>query len=300
MTCAGLKANLHTPLTHLVPHTLPQPPQLFRSVLRSISQPSAAILLQFEKLPLQAPSAHALLLQRAPAFEKLHATPQLPQLAGSFLVSTHAPLHLVVPPTQESAQTPAEQTCPLAQAFPQLPQLAGSFLVSTHDCPQAWLPPVHALPHLPAEQTSPALHAAAQAPQLAPSDCTLTHDCPHCVLPPPQLVAHFPVAQTSPALHAFPQLPQLAGSRASTVHVLPQACALSPQLRPPSTSGAVTAVLPSEQATTVATETKAQASSAPRILESEFVIMAEAYPKNRAPEPPRNSVVSRERARSFL
>jgi hypothetical protein len=38
------------------------------------------------------------------------ALPQLPQLFGSKLVSTHLPLQSVEPPVQESWQLPAEHT----------------------------------------------------------------------------------------------------------------------------------------------------------------------------------------------
>lgn len=46
-------------------------------------------------------------------------------------MSTHAPLHSVVPPPQLRAQEPCEQTSPGWQALPHAPQLSGSALVST-------------------------------------------------------------------------------------------------------------------------------------------------------------------------
>jgi hypothetical protein len=52
--------------------------------------------------------------------------PQLPQLAGSECASTQLLPHLVVPPAQDQAHAPCEQTRPGAQALPHAPQLVGS------------------------------------------------------------------------------------------------------------------------------------------------------------------------------
>jgi hypothetical protein len=62
-----------------------------------------------------------------------HAVAQVPQWAGSVVVSTQTPPQSVCPPVQ--AQAPALHVCPPVQTFPQLPQLLGSFLVFTHAPP---------------------------------------------------------------------------------------------------------------------------------------------------------------------
>jgi len=61
----------------------------------------------------------------------VQAWPQVPQLALSEVVSTHAPVQSVRPEPHEPAQRPELHTSPDAHAWPQVPQLAGSELTST-------------------------------------------------------------------------------------------------------------------------------------------------------------------------
>jgi len=55
-----------------------------------------------------------------------HALPQVPQCAGSTVVSTQLWPHRVVPVPQFATHAPIEQARPAAQTLPHLPQLAGS------------------------------------------------------------------------------------------------------------------------------------------------------------------------------
>jgi hypothetical protein len=93
------------------------------------------------------------------------AFPQLPQLLGSALKSTHAPLHSTVPPPQLSWQMPPMQFCPLVQAFPHSPQLASSVFVSAHIAPHFVVPPPQLSSQVPPVQVSPDAQAFAHVPQ---------------------------------------------------------------------------------------------------------------------------------------
>jgi hypothetical protein len=66
-----------------------------------------------------------------------------PQLAGSDVVSTHAPPQSCVPPTQVTPQLPLEHACPPGQIVPQVPQLLESICVLTQAIPQSVVPPAH-------------------------------------------------------------------------------------------------------------------------------------------------------------
>ena len=68
-------------------------------------------------------------------------------------MSTQTLPHLVVPPTQVSAQTLFEQTWPAAHTVPQAPQFAGSFLVLVQALPHLVAPPEHTSPQTPLPQT---------------------------------------------------------------------------------------------------------------------------------------------------
>lgn len=78
----------------------------------------------FEKpvlqLKLQVEFAHV----GAPLGGALQPEPQLPQLAGSVLVSTQLVPHWLWPEGQFTVQLPFAQTWPVAQALPHAPQLA--------------------------------------------------------------------------------------------------------------------------------------------------------------------------------
>src|ERR1019366_2364058 len=63
------------------------------------------------------------------AWVALHTVPgplHPPQCAGSYLVSTHAPLQGASGDAQLAAQTPLEQTWPAEHFMPHAPQLFGS------------------------------------------------------------------------------------------------------------------------------------------------------------------------------
>jgi hypothetical protein len=92
-------------------------------------------------------------------------------------VSTQSPLQSVVPPVQEAAQAPTEQTCEPGQAVPHAPQFAGAvrrfashpFAADPSQLPQSAAQ--SAGTQLPAEQVEVAWASAQafpQAPQLAP------------------------------------------------------------------------------------------------------------------------------------
>jgi hypothetical protein len=94
-----------------VEQALPQPPQLFGSVLVLVHTPPHSV-----RLPWQ---VHAPPLQVAPAGQAL---PQLPQLFGSVAELAHE-------------QAPPEHTWPDEHEWPQLPQLFGSVVVFVHAPP---------------------------------------------------------------------------------------------------------------------------------------------------------------------
>ncbi len=74
-------------------------------------------------------------------------------MAGSFVMSTQAVPHLVLPPVHASAHALPEQTIPLAHGFVQPPQLAGSFVVSTQAVPHLVVPPAQLSAQAPPEHT---------------------------------------------------------------------------------------------------------------------------------------------------
>src|SRR3954468_8847533 len=88
-----------------------------------------------------------------------HGLAQPPQLFGSDLVSTQAPLHSMKGKTHAKSQAPATQ---VGVAFAggmhtvlQSPQWAVLVIKSTQEPAHAWVVPAHTVPHLPAAQTSP-------------------------------------------------------------------------------------------------------------------------------------------------
>src|SRR5438105_4498350 len=92
----GVQPMGHTPFVQLAPfaHTLPQPPQLFLSVLMLISQPLAAMPSQSRNPALHMPMPQVELLHAALALAIEHTLLQPPQLPGSNLVLVHMPLQL--------------------------------------------------------------------------------------------------------------------------------------------------------------------------------------------------------------
>jgi hypothetical protein len=107
-------------------------------------------------------------------------------------VSTQSPLQSVVPPVQEAAQAPTEQTCEPGQAVPHAPQFAGAvrrfashpFAADPSQLPQSAAQ--SAGTQLPAEQVEVAWASAQafpQAPQLAASTWRSTQAAPHSIEP---------------------------------------------------------------------------------------------------------------------
>ena len=114
---------------------MPHPPQFPESTRVSTQAP-----LQFERPPLQEkpqlPPEHVATAESG----ALHALPQLPQLVGSDLVSTHAPWQSF-PESQLAVHAPPEQL-PLpfvgdGQLLLHEPQLAASAPRSTHADPHS-------------------------------------------------------------------------------------------------------------------------------------------------------------------
>lgn len=108
---------------------------------------------------------------------------QPPQLFGSDLVSTQAPLHSMNGSTQAKSQLPETQVgVALAggmHTVAQSPQCAVLLIKSTHEPPHGVVPPPHVLPQVPAVHTSPAPHAFVQEPQWAVSDAKSTQAPSH-------------------------------------------------------------------------------------------------------------------------
>jgi hypothetical protein len=91
------------------------------------------------------------------------AWPHDPQLFGSVIVFTQAPLHIVV--GNVHAHMPPLHDSPVAHAWPQLPQFRESKPVYVHTPPHEIVAVPHAARHIPPEQTSPVAHAWPHAPQ---------------------------------------------------------------------------------------------------------------------------------------
>jgi hypothetical protein len=136
--------------------------------------------------------------------------PQLPQLLGSVLVLTHAPLQPDWPAPQQTEFMHA--FCPM-HLLPHAPQLLLS-VVSLTQAPlhEFGVDPAQARPHLLPEHVAepvPALGAGQTLPH-APQLLVLVDVSMHT---PPQLVCpagqQSPDEQLFPAPHAFPQPPQL-------------------------------------------------------------------------------------------
>jgi hypothetical protein len=93
----------------LAPQDLPHAPQLLGSLVRSVQNgcegPPSTPPGQTVCIP-PSPEVHvaeqALFEHRRP----MHDWPHLPQLDGSLLVSTHAPLHITLPPVQLPEPSP--------------------------------------------------------------------------------------------------------------------------------------------------------------------------------------------------
>src|SRR5581483_6662288 len=241
-----------TPLTHWCPrwHALPHWPQLRASVCRSLQAPGV-------QLTRPASHTHAPATQVAPmahwlphwpqlngfvcrsthAFEQLvrpashetvhiesehtcfapHVVVQLPQWAGSLVVSVQTLLQRCSPGAQP--HVPPTQKVPPRHTMPQPPQLSPSLLVSTHELPHTvWLL-AHCDVHAELEHTWPGPHTVAQSPQCCGSDVSSTHaplqfeSEPGHVLEP-----HMPNAQVLPMPQRLRHWPQLRGSLSVSTH----------------------------------------------------------------------------------
>jgi hypothetical protein len=130
-----------------------------------VSQPSAALLLQFAN-----PLLHDAIVQlpetQAPAaFGGLQICPQAPQLLTSVLVSVHEPSQLVSPLAQLTMHWPPLHTSVWPQAWAQAPQLLGSLLRSTHAPLQFTWPEGQTRVHVPLTQLCPLEQTFVQLPQ---------------------------------------------------------------------------------------------------------------------------------------
>ncbi len=237
-------------------HARPQAPQLEMLVLVFTSQPSAAVRLQSSKPLAQAPTTQLPPAQACvETLARAQRVPQAPQLLGSKLVRVQLPAQTESPAPQLTAQVPAVQTWPAAQAAEepaalQRPQLALSVAVFTSQ-PLAATPSQFAKPvaHAPSAQL-PAAHVAAalgkrhttpQPPQFEASAARTFTSQPSLAVPlqSAKPAAQPPTAQRPPA-HALtlalaraqtvPQPPQFRGSVAMFTQSPEHAVAPAPQV----------------------------------------------------------------------
>ncbi len=215
-------------------HARPQAPQLVALVLVFTSQPSATVRLQSSKPLAQAPTTQLPLAQACvETLARAQRVPQAPQLLGSKLVSVQLPEHTVSPAPQLTAQVPAVQTCPDAQAAEEpvtlhRPQLALSVLRLVSQ-PLAATPSQSAKPaaHAPSAQL-PAAHVAAalgkrhttpQPPQFEASAARTLTSQPSLAVP---LQSAKPALQPPMAQRPLAHALTLALARAHTVPQPPQ------------------------------------------------------------------------------
>jgi hypothetical protein len=205
--CGSLSVSVQPLLQHagVVPEVqaLPQPPQLFTSLVVSSTQE---------------PVVPSELAQQA-GLTPEQVLSQLPQLLGSWLTSTQLPSQdvcgaapqLPLPPSPPPEHWPPEQVPPL-QLLAQLPQLSGSLSMSVQDAEQ------HPGVVSPCWVQSTPLPAAVQPPQLltslSPSEQLLLQ---HWGVTPSQLLS---------------QLPQLFGSLVMSTQVPSQEDSEPPPLPP--------------------------------------------------------------------
>jgi hypothetical protein len=199
-----------------------------------------------------------------------HAVPHAPQLASSEDSSTHAPLQSTVPAAHVTAQTPAEQTCPVAQAAPHLPQLLGSVWRLSHDVPHAVSPAAH--PQAPFSHCSVPGQLVPQVPQFESFVWRSTHALLQSVRPVAHVALQALFEQTSPLRQTTLHPPQLTGSLVGSTHAplhtvpvahtepsappVPASLAIAPSLSPfepstptaPSTGEDPSAIAPSTAA----------------------------------------------------
>jgi hypothetical protein len=144
----------------------PHAPQLFSSrfvfTQRGLPPQSVAVAVPAQT---HAPEVHVASVPATPA--PWHASPQVPQLPGSIVRSTHAPGEAphAVGDVSGHSQVPALHEPPVGQRWPQAPQLpASAAWTSTQWLLQQDVPAAQTLPH---------------RPQLAGSERPSTHRSPH-------------------------------------------------------------------------------------------------------------------------
>jgi hypothetical protein len=207
------EATEHAPATHAgvpfgIAQRLPHAPQFNTLLLKSVSQPLAALMSQLPKPAVHIPTAHAPITHVAVALGTAHARPHAPQLAtvSSALSQPFAAFMSQLP--KPAAQPKNAHVPPLhavtafgrAQLVPHAPQLATvlSALSQPFAAFMSQLPKLAAqvIPQTPAVHCGAALGAAGHVrPQL-----------PQCITLVLTLVSH-PSAETplqfeKPALHA--------------------------------------------------------------------------------------------------
>lgn len=183
-----VKREQHTPAEHDCSRrsqTVPQRPQLDRSLLRSTQAPLQLVCRDGQACT-QLPALHATL----PPVGAAQALPQRPQFDALVLRFTHAPPQLVRPAVQVTTQVPAAQTCPLAQTLPQRPQWARSLLRSTQVEEHAVCPDGHA--HTPFTHAAPPVHRSPQRPQCRLFELRSVHTPPQFVVGAAHTVTHAP------------------------------------------------------------------------------------------------------------
>ncbi len=160
-------AQRQRPIVHTcpAPHALPQPPQFALELLRSISQPSVAVVLQSANPESHTHTAGDIPLHRCPA---RHAVAHAPQWAASVSRSAHAMPQRVSPvgqPLLHDGDMPVaivhSEVAP-EHTVPHVPQFMGSS-GGVHVPPQRMLPGLHS--QVPATHCSVAAHARPHVPQ---------------------------------------------------------------------------------------------------------------------------------------
>lgn len=104
---------------------------------------------------------------------------QVPQFAGSTMVSVHVVPHVVSGAAQTVPQVPPAHAWPVGHALPHVPQLLPSLVGSVQAPPQKDWPVEHA--HTLAWQDWPPLHVVPQVPQFALSPVVSVQLPPHSV-----------------------------------------------------------------------------------------------------------------------
>jgi hypothetical protein len=153
-------------------HCLPQLPQLLAFPWSSTQLPA-----HNEKPGLHAQAPPGAAMVGAQYWRELQCVPQVPQWAGSSVMSRHEPPppHTVEFAGQLHALVVHDANC--AHALPHIPQFAGSFVRFAHTGPAPLGHMTSGAPHvhMPPVQVSPAPHWVKQLPQWFGSVEVLMH-----------------------------------------------------------------------------------------------------------------------------